>query len=272
MLSIGMTIDNHFLSLYCSQSIYFIFMKNALWVSHSPSLKKINLPLLNQLSRYTKLSNWEYFQSLDEAGDFDRAVALLSEHLDSCSDKIHLIGHGLSGTIALFYTRMRPEKVASLTLLSVGHQPAITWHAHYYQQLQLLPCNRQRVLENMARNLFGYRVNTCLQKFVELLEKDLLESPLGHSLFNLVNLPVGGVRVPLFVGGCTTDFAIGRTELSGWRKELKYGDLYWECDDGGHFFHYFHPGCVSHQVSRFWQLVELEDPHRKIPTANFAKM
>ena len=152
-------------------------MYKFLWVSASPSLKYFHRRLLNNLSKVVKLEFWEYYQTLDEGSSIEGAIDLLQEHLDNSECPVHLIGHGVGGTIALGYARIYPTKVASLTLLSVAVQPAINWHSYYYAQLQSLPLSRKCLLKSISGNLFPDACARHVCDLVDRLERDLIEAP-----------------------------------------------------------------------------------------------
>jgi pimeloyl-ACP methyl ester carboxylesterase len=107
------------------------------WLSSSPALARFDQPLLKYLSKYMKIAQWDYHQDKDYGSSFDEAVDLLNEFLTPCTNSIHLIGHSSGSVIALDFARRYPEKVRSLTLLSVSSQPAHTWRTHYYVQRDL---------------------------------------------------------------------------------------------------------------------------------------
>lgn len=242
---------------------------DALWLDAGPSLRRFHQPLLQCLSQEVKIAQWEYRRSLDEASTLDVAVVLLHDYLTQrdlpavrlCqrvaspqeNRPIHLIGHGMGGVIGLLYARRYPQQVRSLTLLAVAAQPAATWHAHYYVQRQLLPCSRQQVLAQTVRSLFGTSMPYPVKALIALLGRDLEDSPSPHSLFRLVNLPQDGVTVPLTVCGSKTDPIVNSPALHEWLTWLKPGDALWECPEGRHFFHYFHPKQVEGEIQNFWQ-------------------
>ncbi|MBE9197559.1 MULTISPECIES: alpha/beta hydrolase [unclassified Nodularia (in: cyanobacteria)] len=225
---------------------------DVLWLNASPTLKRFDQPLLQHLSGYMRIAQWEYQQSRDEASSIDQAVLLLHDFLDSYPDAVHLGGHGISGAIALTYARRYPEKVRSLTLLAVGSQPANTWHAHYYFQRQLFSISREQVLANSVRSLFGKQPCHTAKKLMTALDKDLERSPSPHSLFKLVYLPKGGVSMPMLVCGSKTDSVVNPPALDDWRNWFKPEDRLWRSSQGYHFFHYFHPQEVGEQILNFW--------------------
>jgi pimeloyl-ACP methyl ester carboxylesterase len=231
-------------------------MSKVLWVSASPSLKYFHRRLLNNLSKVIEVEFWEYYQTLDEASSIDSGISLLREYLSDSAQPVHLIGHGIGGTIALGYACKYSAQVISLTLLSVAVQPAIDWHSYYYAQLRSLPSSRKCILRSIASNLFPGTCSSHVHDLVERLERDLVEAPSNHSLFRLDTLACRGVEMPLMVCGSQDDPVITSSALYGWNSYLKSIDTIWRSSTGGHFFHHFHSELVSYQIQQFWQKVE----------------
>jgi pimeloyl-ACP methyl ester carboxylesterase len=233
-------------------------MVDVLWLSSSPALARFDQPLLKYLSKYMKVAQWEYHHEKDEGSYIDEAVNLVYEFLRDETDPIHLAGHGAGGAIALSFARRYPEKVRSLTLLSVASQPAHTWHTHYYVQRDLFPVSREQVLANSVCNLFGKQPHHTTKKLMAALDKDLDQTPLSHSLFKLVDLPKGGVSMPMMVCGSQNDPIVDPPALQNWLKYFKPEDHLWEHPKGYHFFHYFYPQEVGEQILSFCQLYHLQ--------------
>ena len=230
---------------------------DAVWINASPSLKHFDLPLQQYLSKYFQIARWEYIQDdFDESSCIEVAIDLLYDFfLKSEPDQVHLIGHGVSGVIALLFAQRYPWRISSLTLLAVAPQPAITWHAHYYTQRNLfVNVSRQKILLNIARSLFGsYRIPHPLHSLIVALSQDLDRSPGMHSLFKIVDLPKKEVSVPLMVCGSNTDPIVSRNTINNWKTYLKSKDILWVSPDGYHFFHYFYPKLVGKIIKKFWQ-------------------
>ncbi|MGD1871664.1 MAG: alpha/beta fold hydrolase [Mastigocoleus sp.] len=231
-----------------------ILYDDALWVSGSPSLRCLSMPLIQKLLKHTNISGWEYVQSIDESACIETAVNLLHNYLQTKKLPIHLIGHGIGGTIALVFARQYPHVVKSLTLLAVATQPANTWHVNYYQQRQIYTLSQKEALLNTIHNLFREKSIHSPHKLINNFNKDLENVPLKHSLFEIEKLPVGGVSMPLMVCGGQIDPILSYLELDKWREYLKSGDAVWNCPQGSHFFHYFYPDLVSEQIFKFWKL------------------
>lgn len=225
---------------------------HALCLNVSPALKRFDRPLLKVLSHHRLIGQWEYAQSEDEPLSFEIALTCLHDYLKSHNRPIHLLGHSTGGLLGLLYARRHPERVRSLTLLSVGVYPAIDWQAHYYTQLQLLPCSRDRVLAQMVHHLFGYQSRPSLRELQQVLEQDLSHSLSPHTLYQRASFFPGEVPVPLLVCGSQDDQIIDPNGLQGWQPWLKKGDRLWQCTAGRYFFHYFHPQPVGEQIVEFW--------------------
>ena len=224
-----------------------------LWLSCSPSLKRFDQPLLQLLAKPITVAQWVYSQTLDEASSLSTAIALLHDYLKHRRQPIHLIGHGMGGVIGLLYARQHPERVRSLTLLAVAAQPAATWHAHYYVQRQLLPCGRQQILAQTVRSLFGNPLPYSVKDLAIALAKDLETSPTPHSLLQLGSLPKGGVAMPMLICGSQNDPIADPGAIEDWHCFLKSSDRIRQCDQGHHFFHYFHADRVAAEVLSFYQ-------------------
>ncbi|CAN1213214.1 AB hydrolase-1 domain-containing protein [Tumidithrix helvetica PCC 7403] len=221
-------------------------------LSTSQSLRRLDLPLLKQLSRYVKTSQWEYCQEQDEPSSMETALALLHDYLKREDRPVHLIGHSTGGLLGIMYAQKYPDLVQSLTILAVGVHPAIDWKVHYYKQRNLIPYSREIALTQMAMSLFNCQDRYTLKRFVEALEKDLDNSLSPHSLFQQAKICPSEVPVPLLVCGSLDDYVIDAKALQTWLLWFKQGDRLWECPQGNHFFHYFYPQDVCEQIIQFW--------------------
>ena len=226
----------------------------SIWINTNPSFQKFENPLIRYLSRCTTVARWEYYQDRDEPCSLDIALVLLHDYLKSLSQPINLIGHSTGGLLGLLYARKYPHKVKSLTLLGVGFHPAVDWQCHYYALRQLLPCSQEIVLTQMVQKIFGYQGKYNTKGLVNILRQDLDTSPSPHSLYQRYSIDPGGVSMPLMVCGSRNDTLTDINALKGWENYLKPEDIFWECPQGYHFFHYFYPQEVGRQVLKFWNL------------------
>ncbi len=222
---------------------------NLLWLSVSPYLKCFDRRLLSQLVKIAPVRQWEYSQTVDEPCCVDSVVVALHDYVSDRANleersgnphyQIHLLGHGVSGVVALLYARRHPERVASLTLLSVNAMPAVNWQAHYYALRQLLPCSREIVLAQMSRNLFGNQPARFYKALAQLLEKDLDSNLTLHSLAHHTEIPAEKTEVPLLVCNGAND-SIVCSQKQTWHDVMKPGDRLWQCPEGNHFFQFHH--------------------------------
>lgn len=227
---------------------------DALWLNVSPALQGFDRPLLKNLSQQTLIAQWEYCQTLDEPTSLETALVLLHDYLKHYDRPIHLLGHSTGGLLGLLYARQHPERVRSLTLLSVGVYPAVDWQSHYYAQRRLLPCNQQTILKQMVHGLLGCPPKDMTEPLIKLLEQDLYQSLSPHHLGRSMNLLPISVDIPLLVCGSVDDIVIDPNQLRGWRSYFNHSDSrIWVCPGGRYFFHYFYPQKVSEQITQFWQ-------------------
>ena len=229
-------------------------LSEVLCLSASPHLQVFNRPLLQSLAQHTPVAQWEYQLSPDEPCSLDIALVLLHEYLKHHDRPIHLIGHGVSGLLALLYSQRHPERVRSLTLLSVGAYPALDWQTYYYTQRNLLPCSRQVLLTRMVDILFDCSSKSRTKALVKILGQDLDDSLSPHSLVKCLNLTPIRVSVPLLVCGSVDDVVIDPHQLRSWQYYFSEDiSKLWVCPGGRYFFHHFYPQQTGEQILNFWR-------------------
>jgi pimeloyl-ACP methyl ester carboxylesterase len=224
---------------------------DALWLNVSPSFERFDRKLLGCLAHDIEVAHWAYRQTPDEPSSLDAAVTLLHDCLKGHNRPVHLLGHSTAGLVGLLYARQYPHRVKSLTLLSVGVNPMADWQAHYYTQLEKLPCPRSHLLTQMAYSLFGHQSRPLVAGWVRLIEQDLLYSISPHSLLKRRSLFPAGVAVPLLVCGGQDDAIVDPVQIRGWQPWLKAGDRT-ALFPGRHFFHALEPQSVASQILSFW--------------------
>ncbi|MEL6553171.1 MAG: alpha/beta hydrolase [Cyanobacteria bacterium J06621_11] len=241
---------------------------DVLWLSVSPYLKCFDQRLLSQLVKHSTVRRWKYCQTIDEPCSIESVVETLHAYFlerfaanaDASTDtnadrspaKVHLIGHGVSGVVALLYARKYPQHIASLTLLSVGSSPAINWQAHYYALRKLLPCSREVILGQMTRLLFGQQAPRFVTALAQLLAKDLDSNLTLHSLAHSSHIAAGGVEVPMLVCHGEHDDVVTAQQQADWGRWLKPEDRLWHCPEGLHFFHFYRYKAVAKTILNYW--------------------
>lgn len=236
-------------------------LPDALWINVSAPLQGLDRPLLQILSQHTLIAQWEYIQTSDEPNSLETALVVLQDYLKDHNRPIHLLGHSTGGLLGLLYARQHPERVRSLTLFSVGVNPAIDWQSHYYTQRRLLPCDQQTILQQMVYSLLGFFPKDTTQTLLKLLEQDLYQSLSPHSLVRSMSLLPISVEIPLLVCGSVDDVVVDPNQLRGWRQYLYHSaSRLWVCPGGRYFFHYFYPEQVSEQIIQFWSTVLSSKP------------
>jgi pimeloyl-ACP methyl ester carboxylesterase len=225
-----------------------------LWIGTNPSLQCFHRRMLNLLGQEFPLKYWEYTQTPDEPGSLEVAMGLLHEYIQTSAQPIHLIGHGLGGVLALSYARRYPGRVASVVLMSVAVQPAITWQTYYYHHLAQAACGRDFVLQIVASWLSGIPCSRYIQHLADRLDRDLLEAPSNTSLLQReLPLSQGSIPQPLLVCSAADDPVLMGGIFTDWSHHLKPGDRLWHQPAGGHFFHHQYADEVGVKVADFWR-------------------
>ncbi|MEM8605295.1 MAG: alpha/beta hydrolase [Cyanobacteria bacterium P01_H01_bin.121] len=226
---------------------------NALWLTLNPSLKRLDQRVLCQLYRRTKIHRWEYHQTPDEPCCLETIIGYLHETLTTQAQPLHLLGHGISGTVALLYAQRYPQHVRSLTLLAVGQSPGVTWHSHYYAMRELLPCDRHVLLSHLARMMLGNFCPHVINGFAKLLELDLDEGFAPHSLAGITSIDAQSVEPPVLVCYGQHDLILSPQNYTTTDCWLKPTDQIWQCPEGKHFFHFAAPEQVAKRIYDYWQ-------------------
>ena len=90
-----------------------------LWIDLQPTLHCLNKRVAQLLSRTFSVQRWSFQHDLDESCSVATVHDLLRQTLVASPEPMHLVGHGISGTVACLFAEKYPDLVKSLTLLSV---------------------------------------------------------------------------------------------------------------------------------------------------------
>ncbi len=228
---------------------------SVLWLNVSPSLSWLHAPLLQRLARSVSIARWNYSQTLAAPSALDSAIARLHQYLQArATDPLHLVGHGLSAAFACQYADRYPQQVRSLTLLSVAPQEMATWHLYYYLQRQQLSICRIRLLMGIAQCLLGGQSFPLIQRLALALDRDLEAAPSLYSLLCHLSQPNPAPSVPVLLGNSQDDAVVKAFSPEEWANRLPTGSCQWLAPAGRHFFHYFAPDAIAHQMFQFWGL------------------
>jgi pimeloyl-ACP methyl ester carboxylesterase len=233
-----------------------------LWLNASPRMKGLDRPLLRALIGQYRIAQWEYVADWDSGTSFEVARWLLQDylsHLLEDAPPFHLVGHGLSGVLALEAASLFPEKIKSVVLLGVGAQTDRTWHAYYYQQRQRLTSDRPTLVKQMVYQLFERPLPYPVDCLKTLLAQDLELSPNLHSSGQYLTLSERKVSVPMLICGSDTDCIVTPQDYAAWEPNLKSTDRLWMCPEGKHFFHFSHPQLVAEQLKEFWRSLAMDE-------------
>ena len=208
------------------------------WVDLQPSLYCLNSRLAQRLSRSFSVRRWSFCHDPDEFCSIETLHSLLKETLMDEDQPVHLIGHGISGTVACLFSHRYPELVQSLTLLSVDTKIANQWSSHYFQMRRQLPCVRSKILSHLSSLLFSCQHSRARELFPQLLERCLDQDFIDGSLLDGQRLS-GSLRapsMPMLVMNAAHDIVVDAGSHARWARVLKPGDRYVEVKRGRHFF------------------------------------
>ena len=241
-----------------------------LWIDLQPTLHCLNQRVAQSLSRTFVVQRWSFQHDLDESCTVGTIHELLRQTLQASSERYHLIGHGLSGTIAGLFAEKYPTLVKSLTLISVDTLSANHWSSHYLGLRSQLPSSRQSILRHLSSSLFNTDSSRTVEALSCLLAKCLDTEFNQGSIINsqyVDNLSLS--VVPTFVLNGEHDFVIDINARDRWSKTLKSGDRYVCMKSGRHFFHFDQSQQVADLITAFLQMIPGSWIDREISSCDF---
>jgi pimeloyl-ACP methyl ester carboxylesterase len=211
------------------------------------------MPLIRYLCGGCSISQWSYFHDCeDSACSLEEALSYLGEYMDTLGEPVHLLGHGTAGMVAAVYAQHHPEKVRTLTLLSVSPDMAHSWIGLYYQLFGRRPCCRAAALGHLAETLGEGGDRERTRRLAALLYRDLSLAFSPHTPLRLTFYPARAVAVPLLVCGSADDVVVPPADLKRWEVLFKAGDRLHIAPQGRHFFHCHRPVEVGAAIQDFW--------------------
>ena len=208
-----------------------------LWIDLQPSLYCLFKRTAQNLGQQFEVKRWSFEHDLDESCDVYGVHSHLRQTIENCASPVHLVGHGISGTIAHLYAQKYPKNISSITLLSVDVQSTNLWTSHYQSMRSQLQCSRFHILSHLSRLMIDTQAdhvqNIVTKLFAKCLDNDfvngsIIEKPTIENL--------GRISAPILVINGENDFVVDKNSHQRWQQQLKPGDCYKEIKNGRHFF------------------------------------
>ena len=236
-----------------------------LWVDLQPSMYCLFKRTAQTLGQHFKVKRWSFEHDLDESCDVEVVHSLLRQTIENSSTPVHLIGHGISGTIAYLYAQRYPINISSVSVLSVDTYSTNQWTSHYQSMRSKLPCSRFHILSHLSRLLVDSQTEQMGQIVARLLAKCLDNDFVYGSIVKsqtIVNL--NKAEVPILVINGEKDFIIDEQSHNRWRQYLKPGDCYQKIANGRHFFPFTEWSKTAKMIESFVRMVP-DRNHDHIP-------
>ena len=227
-----------------------------LWVDLQPSLYCLFKRTAQTLGQRFKVKRWSFEHDLDESCDVDVVHSLLRQTIENSSTPVHLIGHGISGTIAYLYAQKYPENISSVSVLSVDTNSTNQWTSHYQSMRSQLPCSRFHILSYLSRLLVDKQTeqlgNIMTRILAKCLDNDFVNGSIvkSQSIMNLNH-----AEVPILVINGEKDFVIDEQSHDRWSHYLKPGDCYQKIANGRHFFPFTEWSQTAKIIESFIEMV-----------------
>ena len=244
-----------------------------LWIDLQPTLHCLNKRVAQLLSRSFAVQRWSFQHDLDESCSVTTVMDLLRQTLLASSEPMHLVGHGISGTVACLFAEKYPGLVKSLTLLSVDTLSTNHWSSHYLDMRSQLPTSRQAILSHLSSLLFSTNNARAAQILPCLLAKCLDTEFIQGSIVN--KQTTNNLRtpeVPTFVLNGGSDFVVDANAHDRWSETLKSGDRYVCMRKGRHFFQFDHAQQVADLIISFIQMVPGQWIDRELSSVDFTSL
>ena len=227
-----------------------------LWIDLQPSLYCLFKRTAQTLGQNLKVKRWAFEHDLDESCDVEVVHSLLRQTIENCSTPVHLVGHGISGTIAYLYAQKYPKNISSVSVLSVDTHSTNQWTSHYQSMRSQLTCSRFHVLSHLSRLLVDRQTEQVGHIMTRLLAKcldnDFVYGSIAKSQ-TITNL--NKAEVPILVINGEKDFVVDEGSHDRWRHNLKPGDCYQKIANGRHFFPFTEWSQTAIMIESFVKMV-----------------
>ena len=227
-----------------------------LWIDLQPSLHCLFKRTTLSLGQQFEVKRWSFEHDLDESCDVDVVHSLLRQTIEKSTSSLHLVGHGLSGTIAFLYAQKYPKNISSVSLLSVDILSSNQWSSHYQTMRSQLPCSRFDILSHLSRLLINTHSDHAQTIVTGLLKKCLDNDFVQGSIIQTPKIEnLGRINMPTLVINAKDDFVVDRSSFQRWQQYLKPGDCYQEINNGRHFFPFSEWRETSKMIESFIAMV-----------------
>ena len=242
-----------------------------LWIDLQPSLYCLVKRTAQTLGQNFKVKRWAFEHDLDESCDVEVVHRLLRETIENCSTPVHLVGHGVSGTIAYLYAQKYPQNISSVSVLSVDTHSTNQWTSHYQSMRSQLPCSRFHILSHLSRLLVDRQTEQVVYIMTRLLAKCLDNDFVYGSIFKSQTITnLNKAEVPILVINGEKDFVVDEQSHDRWRHYLKPGDCYQKVANGRHFFPFTEWSQTAKMIESFVKMVP--DQHQNHIPENYKNL
>ena len=227
-----------------------------LWIDLQPSLYSLLKRTVQTLGQHVKVKRWALEHDLDESCDVEVVHSLLRQTIENCSTPVHLVGHGISGTVAYLYAQKYPDNIYSVSVLSVDTRSTNQWTSHYQSMRSQLPCSRYHILTHLSRLLVGKQTEKVVHIITRLLAKCLDNDFVYGSIVQSQTITnLSKAVVPILVINGENDFVVDKQSYERWKHNLKPGDCYQEIAQGRHFFPFTEWSQTAKMIESFIKMV-----------------
>ena len=230
--------------------------RKIVWIDLQPSLYCLLKRTAQSLGQHFEVKRWAFKHDLDESCDVDIVHSLLRQTIDKSSAPIHLVGHGISGTIAYLYAQKHPKNISSVSVLSVDTVSNNQWTSHYQRLRSQLPCSRFHILSHLSSllvNSDSEQVGKVVTKLLATcLDNDFVY---GSIIKSQIIENINHAKVPILVINGEKDFVVDAQSCDRWKNRLKPGDCYRKIVNGRHFFPFTEWSQTSSIIESFIKMV-----------------